>query len=83
MTEIKAIDKPKKSKPRRNRRAMPAGMVLRGRVYHADFMKNGRRHSQATLDRPGRGKGNAQRAAQPGGPRRSWNCSTTAIRGRT
>jgi integrase len=22
---------------------MPAGMVLRGRVYHADFMKNGRR----------------------------------------
>ena len=30
-------------KRRRNRRAMPSGMVQRGRVYHADFMKNGRR----------------------------------------
>jgi integrase len=28
---------------RRTRRAIPAGMVLRGRVYHADFMKNARR----------------------------------------
>ena len=28
---------------RRSRRALPAGMVQRGRVYHADFMKHGRR----------------------------------------
>jgi hypothetical protein len=37
--EIKVLKKRK----RRTRRAIPAGMVLRGRVYHADFMKQGRR----------------------------------------
>jgi hypothetical protein len=37
--EIKVLKKQK----RRTRRAIPAGMVLRGRVYHADFMKQGRR----------------------------------------
>jgi integrase len=35
--------KRKLKRARPNRRAMPAGMVLRGRVYHADFMKDGRR----------------------------------------
>jgi integrase len=39
--EIKVTDKPKKRTSRR--RAIPSGMVRRGRVYHADFMKNGRR----------------------------------------
>jgi hypothetical protein len=38
-----STDKPKKSKPLRRRRAISAGMALRGRVYHADFMKQGRR----------------------------------------
>lgn len=35
-TEIRVRTKPRKRK-------IPAGMVLRGRVYHADFMKQGRR----------------------------------------
>ena len=39
MSEAITTRKPK----RRTRRAIPAGMVLRGRTYHADFMKNGRR----------------------------------------
>src|SRR5262245_40940740 len=36
-------EKHKPAIKRRSRRAMPAGMVLRGRIYHADFMKDGRR----------------------------------------
>jgi hypothetical protein len=31
------------AKPRSKRRKLPAGMPLRGRTYHADFMKDGRR----------------------------------------
>jgi integrase len=39
---MSSISKPKKTK-RRTKRKIPAGMVLRGRTYHADFMKGGRR----------------------------------------
>lgn len=36
-------EKPKTAKRRRVRRAMPAGMVKRGRTYYANFMRDGRR----------------------------------------
>jgi len=32
-----------KERPKRRKRKIPAGMLQRGRVYHADFMHNGRR----------------------------------------